>query len=115
MRTRRYTVKGLRPDTQVTRLEGAYPQFTYFKAEKRVHVGFPMFGPWYLAHRSWFYGFGPWYRIYFSPGLDPLYWLLMVLYDGVNKGLAINREGDHLENASLQIEYLKIWNIGLSV
>ena len=27
MRTRRYTVKGPRPDTQVTRSGGAYPQF----------------------------------------------------------------------------------------
>ena len=28
------------------------PQFTHSNAEKHVHVGIPMFGPWYLARRS---------------------------------------------------------------
>ena len=74
--------------------------------------GFLMFGPWYLTCHSWFYGFGPWCRIYFYPGLDPLYWLLMVLSHGVNKGLTINREGDHFANVSLKVEYLKIWILG---
>jgi len=28
------------------------PEFTLSKAKKRVHVGFIMFGSWFLAHRS---------------------------------------------------------------
>ncbi len=31
-----------------------------------------------------------------DPGLDPVYWFSMVLSHGLNKGLSINREGDHL-------------------
>ena len=77
------------------------PQCTHFKAVKHAHVGFLMFGSWYLARLFRCYDFGPWYRIYFSPSLDPLYLLLMVLSHGVNKGMSINREGDHLVWVSL--------------
>ena len=39
--------------------------------------------------------------------MDPLYWLLMVLSHGVNKGLTINREGDHLAKSSFQLNILR--------
>ena len=43
-----------------------------------------------------------------NPGLDPLYWFLMVLSHGVNKGLPIKRKGDNLASHFVKFEYLKI-------
>ena len=43
-----------------------------------------------------------------APVWIPCFGYLMVLSHGVNEGLTINREEYHLDNASLQIEYLKI-------
>ena len=41
-----------------------------------------------------------------NPGLDPLYWVSMVLVHGLCKGLCIKRKGDYLAGHSC-VEYLK--------
>jgi len=64
VRTCRYPDQEVRRYMQEPCSEGAVPQFTLSNAEKHAHVGFIIFGPWYLAHRSLSYGFGLWYCFY---------------------------------------------------
>lgn len=50
VRTRRNPDQEVRTYPQVPCLEGAVPRFTHSNEKKRAHMGFIMFGPWYLAH-----------------------------------------------------------------